>query len=825
MSSKRMRAGIAAAWALGLLSFSACGLRIGEAPVSSTRLNLGKEAGCLAGGMNVMVDFTAGRATDAQLTSFWTCAERSMQMFVAKTRGQEPGVYSSRELRNFLENYFLNVDPKDRRITVSDRMMNEMMEIKRTLLGGNGDRLSTREIEQVGTLISVLKDAALLLRPYMPISAEAYADRPEKDLTAALNALQTAALKISGAIQKSGYDYQFSHLAALLEEYERVPGMTPETVRSLRDFRESLPLIQELKAILISPQADRVAGSDWDTIMVQTSQWYGALLRFKLARKRYPSLIYGDGREAFVSLAHDLVRLLDESLSRRGEDRRVTFAELDALISRLDPAMLTFVGPRGPRFVTPANAKLGLRVLIQRVFGGQGGVNRATLRRASNLIEEWAAGQRYLDHVWMLSGKGGTSDRPPTQSLSRAEFLMPPAEDVLASIAGGGNPRSARVARVLREQVQSSTALYLPGDDVVTLARVQKEQPEVQRSYEELSRFQLFHFLGRIFVRGYGLAAAKDGRPGDRVSMSEVEQFYYDIRGIGVDLKLFDPINMNTVKRFVEADLFTFDSNGDRQMSAEEAAGALAFMSSTKIQAGRLHDAIAEECHAAGGRASPQDFFDYDLIDPVCYRREFFGNFAYALRRLPGMVAYFQTLKAQGVSNPLVKGCDRYADGSRERFECALENAARSGGVSAEKMNSSDSEALYGLAEYMEAIFIRYDRNGDGRVDLDEAIDGSDSAFATFRAHLADATCKIGSCLTGSSSLKTVFTFMLVHGRPPSTLEFVGWFVARPTWGWFVHADRARLADILGNLSRVMSKPAPPSDASAAAFFYQNSND
>ena len=806
MCSKRIRATLA--FLLGTLSIGlgGCGLRVGESPVSSSSPDLGKETACLAGGMQITLDFIHGKATDGQLKGVWDCAERSIQMFVEKTRGQKAGVYSARELRNFLENYFLNEDLARKKVTVSDRMLREIMEVKRTLLGGASEVLTREELRQVGALMRVMKEATLTLLPYMPLSFEAYAERSEQDLHEALDALERAALMVSKALQKSGYDYQFSHLIALAEEFERLPGLSTDTARSIREFRETLPVAQQLKSLLISPNPDRVSGSDWDTLVIQASLWYGALLRFKHARKKYDSLTHGRGRDTSIRLARDLILLLDDSVSRR-HDQIVTFDELDALVSRLDPAVLTFMTAQGPRFLTPASTKAAIRLVIRKGLGGQHGVDRAVLARASEHLEDWVIGQTFLDRLWEAAGKSEGQELTPSQPLTRKEILKLSVHDVFGSAAEHLPARSRKVVEMIRERVRTAPPLYYRNDNEITLAPMDPfANPE--HSYASLTKLNTFHLLGRLLIQSYGSRR----EPEPAVSMSDMEAFYYDIRGIGIELKLFDPANMNLNKRFVEGDLFTFDSNGDRYLTAQEVASMLAFIVSTKEQSSRFHNAIATVCNtnSTGSRDREvrlvTDFFDYEMIDPVCYRREFFGAFEQLIKRMPGMVTYYKSLSALGIEDERLSGCNRFFEKSKERFECELENAARNDGVTSQRFDSSDSEGMYGLSQYIEAIFLRYDVNADGVIDNDEAIEGDRSAFQTFRYHLSDATCKIGTCVTGSTPLKAIFTFMLAHGRAPTAVEAAGWILIRPTWGLFVKADRTRLAEILGNLSRAISK-------------------
>ncbi|MFL5812085.1 MAG: hypothetical protein ACJ763_00790, partial [Bdellovibrionia bacterium] len=143
----------------GASAFSGCGLKIGERPNQDVTVQLGSaETACLSGAAHTLSDYFHGHASDNQISGVFNCASNSLKLFQERTRGARPGVYSPAELRKFLERYFL------RDFTISDALLSEFMELKKTLLGGSTDELTMDELERLRGLLDTLRDVVVRLR-------------------------------------------------------------------------------------------------------------------------------------------------------------------------------------------------------------------------------------------------------------------------------------------------------------------------------------------------------------------------------------------------------------------------------------------------------------------------------------------------------------------------------------------------------------------------------------------------------------------------------------------------------------------------------------
>src|SRR5207253_3081667 len=97
------------------------------------------ETECFRGSWDAVNAFVTGHGQAPAISGVYDCASRALGIFAERTRGAEAGRYSPQELRSFLETYFI------RGFRISDRLLAQLMQIKRAVIGGSAERLTTAE--------------------------------------------------------------------------------------------------------------------------------------------------------------------------------------------------------------------------------------------------------------------------------------------------------------------------------------------------------------------------------------------------------------------------------------------------------------------------------------------------------------------------------------------------------------------------------------------------------------------------------------------------------------------------------------------------------
>jgi hypothetical protein len=757
-----------------LATVAGCGLVHDHSPQTAP-LGMGSsEAACLAGSAELWHEYFEGRADRARIDGFFTCAEDSLRLFTERTRGARQGEYSPGELKTFLQTYFLAGYP------VRDQLVSEVMYLKQVTLGGRADLLTTGDFDQVKHTLEILRDNVRRLQPYMPLTPEHAAELPDEIFRDEVRAIRRAAGELGAAFQKSGLSYSFAHLDSLLHEIEYFyPGEGPHQLRGRMD------LIRVLKGALLAPGADAVGPGQWISVFVSGAEWYVLSLRAARLARRFPDWFTGSGRRRLVLIAHSAAELIKAGVARQ-QDGEIPFATLDTLIDALRDGELVDSRLAAHRDVL----KQFLRPLLTRGLGGpvngrQGrgaqGLTLGAMDRIEASLDRWANVQAALESAFGAAARahGIGPDHALSTGFTVEELLralpVPPSRNTVLA------PRE-EAAGALRMMIATTPPIFGQGGPEVGFRRGLEGQ---KYSYRGLSRRVWIRELVRFMLQGY----ASDPERAEAVTgvnQPEFHCFTDDIRKIGIVLGIVDERKYDMhYKRFREARLFMYASDGDEYLNLPETEQLLDYLLSADEHTRRLHEEIAKRCRTYG-----EDPFGYSRVDAECFRSEYFGHPEETWRYMPELARYYLSLRAK----------------DRERFEWLLETSARMAGFSTAPIESEDTQGYALVAQYVETLFMRFDRNGDGVIDGHE----EHAAFAVFQGILSDVVRallsdpKLIQKMTQPKNLEALFTYLLAHGKAPDTDSISGkigfwiWMQRGPEWS--IKADRMRLLEIFAQL-------------------------
>jgi hypothetical protein len=321
--SRWTRLGAGAALCAAVLA--GCGLKIGERPNQDTTVQLGSaETACLSGAAKTLADYLRGNTTENQITGVFNCASNSLKLFRERTRGSRPNVYSPGELRKFLERYFL------RDFTISDALLSESMELKKTLLGGSTSELTVEELERLRSLLLTLRDLTIRLRPFLPLTPEHVSQLKTSELEDTISELKKAANDLGKILEETATPYEFSHLERLLSEVEKFL-QDDDSIHETAEFRKYLPFFISIKRIVVSPDTRQMAGKDWRILLTRSADLYGAYLRSSHLLNSEPTLISGSGRSRLMSVLKDVFDSLRDIVVSNPEST-VTFCSMNSVI-------------------------------------------------------------------------------------------------------------------------------------------------------------------------------------------------------------------------------------------------------------------------------------------------------------------------------------------------------------------------------------------------------------------------------------------------------------------------------------------------------------
>lgn len=723
-----------------------------------------EQEACLTNAGAKVAHYLTGTEVGQELEAVLDCVDTSLQEFTARTQGSESGSYTSRELTHFLQTYFLNGS------AISEGLFTEATLFKKALFGGDPNRLTLKEIELFRGFLSILKREAGQLRPFMPLSADAMAKRPEQDLIAGAQALREAALHVGEAIESVATPYSLSSFEKLLVEFVKM-GNVPEPDSLVAVLLGRLPLIRALKAALIDHESNIISGDDWKWFLVTASDVYSLHLMFRRLDTQYASLEWAPGRFWLYKTVGNLKSLLEASMDRG--PKMIPLREIDALIDAFAPGDLP---------ITQQTLKDTLRPLLANILTPVvngvprektvKGLTRPMLDYFWTRFTDWTAGQRYLERLYEHLIGGVQENGGYLQEFNRDELLNARLEDLFKpeEINGSLKTAAARLRRLLA--APTTRPLFRGSEGEISFDGTSYNR---RFSRHDLSQKNWMQVLSETLLAGYRTPSQPTA------GYSEFRTFYSDVHALGVEIKFFLKEEDATAmaQRFREANLFTFAGNGDDRLDSTELSQLLAFMVSAKRLTSRLHREIALKC-ASGGL----DVWGEKNVSARCFREEFFARYEHSFALMPRMADHYGKLSTSG----------------KQRFRTAYEKACL--GKSFTVLNSALTQAYAMVPHYVEAMFLRFDSDFSGALTLREG----DDVFQIFGGAIRDAIRAMpggGGVELNDEMTRAVFTYLLAHGTVPKSpvADILWWEIRKHWWNKAINADRGQIINILGAFS------------------------
>jgi hypothetical protein len=785
------------AFALGLGGAS-CALYEGPAPARNKDI---PELGCMKDFGARFVDYFEGRATEDDVNRLANCSVRALQAFQKVARGKNNDRFTSQEIRNFLQQYFLED------IVLSDGLLRELMRVKQAFLGGEIEDFTPEDLVFAEKLIITFRDVFVRLHSSMPISLDRLKREDASYVDRVVSAVADASAILGRQITQVDASYKFEDLARLFDEVARA---FPRRARVIEPVRERLNMAGCLKEILISPYRSRedVTSTEWKMILEDGARWFGVFAKLLNANAHYPSLTMGEGRERLGLLLNETLDLLERTTVRHCPPRLalpngkcriepgIPIAAIHEIIdlSEWDGKLLGVQFQRSTlkSLVTP---------VIQRLLGdtdlGPTGrqatrLTRAHLERVRKSIREWMIGARYVDALY---ARLVTPNFDATTEASTDSIVAPPACDVLA-IPCDDEQEPVAIAEGLRAVFGRTVDLAGPDG---TRVLYDGKNASRGRSYQELASYAwLRPFLKRI-VLGY----IEDSPDSERavgvqgLNRKEFGMLVDHYWPLFLDLKVVGPKNLreeDASKRFREASLFTQVSDGNNLLSVDEGVQLVLLMFSADPMSRDAHVRVAEVCPTEG-----LDDFGRPKVEPHCYRKSFFD-----LRR-----ENRKYVDLWGGMPLLVDFYEGLGEKERAEFARSIETISRkSGKVEIESyFTSVDTQVATMIYHFIEGIFQRYDQDKNSRIDEKEA----DQAFVIFQRTLAEIAKKDPD----NANVKAIFFWLLAKGEPPipntkpwwkrywDVPEFIWWSWTSPSF----EADRLSLLKVFAALASASSLP------------------
>lgn len=276
-----------------VLSFflNSCHIKTGEKAPPDEPFNFG--VSCLDETYTYLDKFFQGEGQERQIRFATQCAVNVLTKFKDKVRGESDNQYTSDELRDFIENNFLNSDRNKPARRISDAFLNQLMLIKKLIVGGSDVHVTIKEIDLTIDFLGVVEDHLVQLNPYMKVylflwhrdlseetSAFMYEERFKKDIEyfeLANAQLQKFVDVIADLVARNNSQYSLDNFPILADEIDSFDGS--QTGLGER-FYKYMRVVKKVKKAMTGGDENFVATSEWSAISRVVSRGFIQVLRY-----------------------------------------------------------------------------------------------------------------------------------------------------------------------------------------------------------------------------------------------------------------------------------------------------------------------------------------------------------------------------------------------------------------------------------------------------------------------------------------------------------------------------------------------------------------
>lgn len=551
-----------------------------------------KGAGCLKRVPKTIENFFDGSGQTDELNGMWNCFDYALKTFSTYVKGSDKNKFSGDELRNFLENYFLQ-DLKNmpgEKHVISDKLLSEMLEVKRLFLGGSNKSVSRNEILQTFDLINSFSNISQSLVPHSEVlfrvsnhHAVPLSDRADEGLAA----FDKASRQIVKLLNNEHSQYQFKNLESLLHEmYLYFINSNPNS--TFQDYSKYVPLIAQIKGMLMNSDRGRVDPADWVALGPFLAKAFSIYLRIGYYLSS-DSLLSIDPLSEIRALMLDVSGLFREGIARR-KGKALPLSDLNAVIEQA--AALNIL----PADIDEDMAKTFALRLVDHILNPQNqfsesGISLKKIEYIENQVDDWANIQKAL--------------------VLGVQLPENPAWAEMVEVINGPWPlRLDAIERIILDGNKNGTT-NLTSNTRLNWARA------------------LFRIVFSAYIKDQNRREVTK-----EMNKAELHEAYFDLKPLLVVFGLVDKKDTTFDKRlFRDANLFMPRSDGNKTLSFSELVEYVHFIFSG-INAGKLFVNDMNKACAVNDTH----------VDVTCFRTDFRQKIDTMIAHMPLQLAFVKTM-------------------------------------------------------------------------------------------------------------------------------------------------------------------------------------
>lgn len=718
--------------------------------------------------------FTSGDATPEEIEKSFKTLEDALVYFRKRTKGSGEDSYTADDLRKFFGKYFL----KDN--NVSPDLAKALMKLKKALFGGSEIDLTKAELDRMVRILGILRVEFVKISPHMKmlLFQKDKGTVSSEEIGSAMKQLRSTADTLLGNLDLTRSDYSFEDTQEVFSGLaDFIEGSKPIQIYSR--FRDWLPVITSVKAILFGEHAGLNGQREWSSAILTLTDGYDMALRYHYM---VTESLFSNQKEVRTTLGfvEQFLRIIlnCHQMSKTG---RIPFAQVDKLI--LQASERGFLDRLGvtPRAISDTYQKILINMFDTARRGDMASADAIershvlALRREFHLFR---VNQAFID---MLPFANGFTDVDAMRTASPGF----PRDAVISALTDAANERADLEAGFAKFKQLLGKPRPISFDDkgrVMILENFAK----TPQSWKSLLRFNVMHSMARGMMMGYG--GDPDPTKGG-ITSKMIEKWYDDFTIIGNELKAFDPRSKNAGNRsFQEASFFTFSGNGDDKLDMDEMFEYVSFLFAGGL--GNVEQArqvfIDKKC-----ALNATDVFDLPFFDEACVKTTLRAEFKNIFPNLPGLARYVGSLDDAGWS----------------RFYSNWIAASRTSDPAKGQIETADLRTGTMIFHYSESLFAGNDTNHDGGLSVEETEVGATRFVPFMKKVMTDMGY---GWATYDGVVREAFVVLVFYGKIPNGADlasFQGERLKRSMGlGTIADVDRSQVFLVFSNLKSQLGK-------------------
>ncbi|MGE5086346.1 MAG: hypothetical protein ACM3MG_08620, partial [Bacillota bacterium] len=259
---------------------------------------------CLKDVPRTLKKFTVGIAAESEIRDSFDCLREGLTYFQKKTYGAQQNAYTVDEMRRFFSKYFLKEN------VVSPEFAQELMKIKKALLGGSVEILTKEEITRLVDVLAITRDEAIKLSPHVQVLLNQLPNRKSDwdRVSSAIEQMRFSFQRLLENTELSKSEYSFEDAKNAFSGFsDFIKGNEP--FAPYEQYSKMIPIMESVKNVLMGREAQIVTLRQWKDSLDTLVDLYGLVLKYHYVIHNFDVSSDSKVREIsqFIGQALDLV--------------------------------------------------------------------------------------------------------------------------------------------------------------------------------------------------------------------------------------------------------------------------------------------------------------------------------------------------------------------------------------------------------------------------------------------------------------------------------------------------------------------------------------